>query len=379
MVKLTDITSVVTCGIAARPEYVNDGVMFLSSKNVKQDRFILDDYKMVSYEDYLKLTKYSKPEYGDILYTRVGSFGEAAVIDFNNDISIFVSLTLIKPIHEKVYNRYLMYFLNSDKTRSFANSNTTGIGVKNLNVSVVREYDIPLPPLEAQKKISVILDKASELIEKRKMQIAKLDELTKSIFIDMFGEPMKNSKGWEVKKLEEICDICRGGSPRPIADFLGGTIPWIKIGDATKGSELYLDKTKEYIIESGIKKSRLINKGSLIFANCGVSLGFARIIRFDGCIHDGWLSFENIKVNKIFLLKSLNHCTDFFRNSAPDGTQPNLNTSIMKKFMQINPPIQLQNQFSEIAEKIEEQKVLLNQGLEKFELNYKSLMQKLFN
>ena len=70
-------------------------------------------------------------------------------------------------------------------------------------------------------------------------------------------------------------------------------------------------------------------------------MGFARIIQFDGCIHDGWLSFENIspKLNKIFLLKSINMCTDFFREIAPDGTQPNLNTAIMKKYIQILPQV----------------------------------------
>ena len=70
--------------------------------------------------------------------------------------------------------------------------------------------------------------------------------------------------------------------------------PWIKIGDATDGDNTYLRSTKEHIIQEGVKKSRLVKAGSLIFANCGVSLGFARIITFDGCIHDGWLAMEDI-------------------------------------------------------------------------------------
>ena len=90
------------------------------------------------------------------------------------------------------------------------------------------------------------------------------------------------------------CDISRGGSPRPIADFLGGTIPWIKIGDATDGDEFFITKTKEHIIAEGLSKTRLISKGSVVFANCGVSLGFARILKIDGCIHDGWLAFMDI-------------------------------------------------------------------------------------
>lgn len=196
----------------------------------------------------------------------------------------------------------------------------------------------------------------------------------------MFGDPVLNRKKWTKKKLGDVCTIVRGGSPRPIEKFLGGNIPWIKISDATKGDNIYLKKTKESILEIGVKKSRLIKRGSLIFANCGVSLGFARIITFDGCIHDGWLAFEDISsdINKIFLLKLLNHFTDYFRKTAPDGAQPNLNTTIMKNFEIILPPIELQNQFAEIVQKIESQKALLQQSLTELENNFQSLMQRAF-
>jgi len=111
--KLKDVCEVITCGVAKRPVYVEDGVPFLSSKNVKEDRFILDHYNFVSKRDYLKLTKHNKPEKGDVLYTRVGSFGQAAVVDFDFDFAIFVSLTLIKPKKEILDSRYLMHYLNN--------------------------------------------------------------------------------------------------------------------------------------------------------------------------------------------------------------------------------------------------------------------------
>ena len=88
MMTLNDVCHVITCGVAKRPEYVEEGVPFLSSKNVKSDRFILDDYNHVSDKDYRALTKHNKPEIDDILYTRVGSFGEAAVINFDFDFAI---------------------------------------------------------------------------------------------------------------------------------------------------------------------------------------------------------------------------------------------------------------------------------------------------
>jgi len=98
-----------------------------------------------------------------------------------------------------------------------------------------------------------------------------------------------------------------------------------------------------------------LEPGSLIFANCGVSLGFARILTISGCIHDGWLSFDQLskKLNQIFLLRTLNQLTLYFRSLAPDGTQPNLNTGIMGIFPMIVPPLTLQEKFAQIVQRFE--------------------------
>lgn len=262
----------------------------------------------------------------------------------------------------------------------YLRDNCTGTTIPHINKIVLENLSIPLPPLETQKSIVEVLAKAQGLIDARKEQIRLMDELVQSVFYEMFGDPVTNPRGWEVKELQFLCDVYRGGSPRPIKDFIGGTVPWIKIGDATGRDAVYLDSTKEYIIEEGIKKSRLVKKGSLIFANCGVSLGFARIISFDGCIHDGWLSFENIdkSINKIFLLKLLNCFTDYFRESAPDGTQPNLNTTIMKKFGVIVPPIEIQQAFEERLQSMIHQKDIYLDSLGKMEGMYYSIIQSTF-
>jgi len=218
------------------------------------------------------------------------------------------------------------------------------------------QVPIPLPPLEEQRRIAEVLDRADALRQKRRLALQKLDTLLQSVFLDIFGDPVKNPRGWPQERMGDLMVIRRGGSPRPIDDYLGGEINWIKIGDATKGDQIYLDSSKEKIISEGLKKTVFLKSGSLIFANCGVSLGFARILRIDGCIHDGWLSFEEIpekRLNKIFLLKALNSITDHFRRIAPSGTQPNLNTGIMKTFPMIVPPIDVQTRFAEIVANIE--------------------------
>ena len=249
-----------------------------------------------------------------------------------------------------------------------------------LNKYVLSEKKIVLPDIKKQHEIVDKLTCLDFIITNKKKQLAKLDEIIKSRFIEMFGNININDRDWDALPLGDLCTIVRGGSPRPIVDYLGGTIPWIKIGDATEGDDIYLRSTKEFIISEGIKKSRMVKAGSLIFANCGVSLGFARIITFDGCIHDGWLAMEDIdgRLNKIFLLQSLNQMTGNFRKMAPAGTQPNLNTTIMKAYMQILPPIKLQEEFISFIEKVNKSELAVKASLEKLETLKKSLMQQYF-
>lgn len=276
----------------------------------------------------------------------------------------------------KLVPKYLYYFCEK---YDFERLNTT-VTIPSLTKANLLKVEIPLPPLDAQRHIAAVLDKVSDLIAKRREQLGKLDELVEARFVEMFGDINLNDKGWNAQPLGTLCTIVRGASPRPIEQYLGGDIPWIKIGDATDDENIYLYSTKEHIIQAGVKKSRLVKAGSLIFANCGVSLGFARIITFDGCIHDGWLAMEDIdnRLDKVFLLQALNQMTDHFRKIAPSGTQPNLNTAIMKSYMQIIPPMKLQKGFVSFVDQIDKSKLTIQQSLDKLEVLKKALMQQYF-
>ncbi|WP_339170777.1 restriction endonuclease subunit S [Anoxybacillus sp. FSL W8-1294] len=378
-VKLGDICTIKGGYAFKSSEFIKSGIPVVKIANIvgreidfNEDSSFLSPANLEQYREYV-VNK------GDILVALSGATtGKFGIYKLDEIALLNQRVAKIVPKNEQVCPKYLFYYM--DKLQNKILQKAGGAAQPNISPKEIAQFTIPLPSIEIQNRISEILDKAQELIDKRKAQIEALDQLTQSVFLEMFGDPMLNKKQWPKKKLGNICSIVRGGSPRPIEKFLGGHIPWIKISDATKGDSIYLKNTKEFIIEEGVKKSRLIKKGSLIFANCGVSLGFARIITFDGCIHDGWLAFEDIPnyVNKIFLLKLLNQFTDYFRKTAPDGTQPNLNTTIMKNFEVILPPIELQNRFADIVLKIESQKDLLQKSLEELENNFSSLMQQAF-
>ena len=381
MRKLNDICNVITCGVAKRPEYYDDGIPFLSSKNVKSDRFLLNDYKYVSKEDFLSLTKNNKPEKGDILYTRVGSFGEAAVIDFDFDFAIFVSLTLIKPKNDIVLSRYLMHYLNSPKIKHLAKNSTSGVGVQNLNVKVVREFPIQLPPIDQQKKIAAILDAADAYRQKTKALITKYDKLTQSLFLELFGDPVSNLRGWERIKLEEIGTISSGSTPsRKNEENFNGDIPWVKTGEVN--SKIIID-TEEKISKTALSNSscKLYPAGSLIIAmyGQGKTRGQVALLGIEASTNQACAVLtKSDKANFTFLYKLIQMVYNDLRSLGRGGNQPNLNSGILKKYLVINPPIELQNQFADSVKAIEAQKAQAQASLAQAEDLFNSLLQRAF-
>lgn len=153
---------------------------------------------------------------------------------------------------------------------------------------------------------------------------------------------MKNT--WKKVKIGDIAEVGRGSSPRPIADqryFSGGTIPWIKIADATKSGR-FLYETKEHVNEYGASFSRKLPKDSLIVAASG-TLGFPQILGVEGCIHDGWLYIDKLKsVDKYFLYYALLTLNKHFLNQAYGAAIQNINTEILRNAEILLPPLQIQ-------------------------------------
>ena len=149
---------------------------------------------------------------------------------------------------------------------------------------------------------------------------------------------------WIYKKLGEVCTIERGGSPRPINEYITDApngLNWIKIGDATEGSK-YITSTKEKIKPEGLKKTRFVHKGDFILSN-SMSFGRPYILGIDGCIHDGWLVIhdDNNTFDKsylYFLLGSPNMYREFQR-MAVGGVVNNLNSEIVRNVVVAIPPL----------------------------------------
>jgi type I restriction enzyme S subunit len=392
MKTLNDICEVITCGVAKRPEYFKSGIPFLSSKNVKKDRFILDHYNFISELDYQQLTKHNKPEKGDILYTRVGSFGEAAVVDFDFKFAVFVSLTLIKPMHDIVQSRYLMHYLNSPEITSLAGNSTSGIGVQNLNVNVVRKFPINLPPLPTQQKIASILDAADTLRQKDKALLAKYDELTQALFLDMFGDPVSNPKGWEIKNIEQITKSGKGSIKR--GPFGGALKKEIFVEDGYLVYEQFhalnndFSRSRYFIDENKFNelKGFEVHPNDIIISCSGVYLGKLAIVpkgARKGIINQALLkiTLDESKMKNdffVFLFSHKNFREKYFDANRGAGIPNFPPMSEFKRFPFITPSMKLQEQFTELIIIIEQQKAIAQASLDKSEELFNSLLQKAF-
>ena len=361
-------------------EFIESGVPFIRANNLVNKSISDEEMYFISPQKH-GLLKKGHLKTNDVLISTRGDLGKVALVPKRyNDSNINAQLVLLRPNPHKIDPLYLLYCFEGDRVKGQISQLQTGTALKQLPVGNLKRIKIPLPPLEEQRRIAAILDKADGVRRKRKEAIRLTEELLKSTFLEMFGDPVTNPKGWEKIKLGNLCTIVRGGSPRPINDYLGGSIPWIKIGDATEGDDIYIHKTAEAIKPDGVKKSRYLEPGSLIFANCGVSLGFARILKIAGCIHDGWLAFSDLdkSINQIFVLKLLNSITEHFRAIAPDGTQPNLNTTIMKNFEIPVPPIDLQEKFAVVSHYLTDSIKKNSEMFEQSENLFNSLLQRAF-
>ena len=357
--KFTDIVIDSRTGLNPRKNFVlgNGSNYYITIKDIYADSIhFTDKTDRVDDEAIEIIKRRSRIKVGDVLFVSIGRIGETAIVTSKDDSwdvneSVFV-FTLNDAI---ITPEYFCLLFRSHSVRRYLAGNSSGSTFKSIKMNQLERMTFDLPAIEEQKAITAKIYSARAIIGLRQQQLTELDDLVKARFVEMFGDINVNDREWTVQPLGELCTIVRGGSPRPIEKFLGGDIPWIKIGDATDGESIYLHFTKEHIIREGVSKSRMVKAGSLIFANCGVSLGFARIITFDGCIHDGWLAMEDIdaRLDKVFLLQALNQMTEHFRKIAPAGTQPNLNTAIMKAYKQIIPPMKLQKEFIVFVEQVD--------------------------
>jgi type I restriction enzyme S subunit len=250
----------------------------------------------------------------------------------------------------------------------------------NRHFKYLKSTKIPFPPLPQQQKIAKILDAADALRQNDKALIAKYDELTQALFLDMFGDPVSNPKGWEKVKFSDVGKLDRGKSkhrPRNAPELLGGKYPLIQTGDIANSGG-YITNYKSTYSEIGLLQSKLWKSGTLCIT-IAANIAKTGILTFDACFPDSVVGFiPNELTNNEYTQYWMSFLQKIIEDAAPESAQKNINLAILKDLDFPLPPIDLQKQFAERVAVIEEQKAIAQKSLEKSESLFNSLLQKAF-
>lgn len=276
---------------------------------------------------------------------------------------------------------YLFHTLRRQSFVDDVSSLSSGANLPRIAPKVLSGMQIPLPPMEEQRRIAAILDKADALRAQRRAAIAKLDELLQSVFIEIFGDPVTNPKRWPLVNLSELGMLDRGISkhrPRGAPELLGGMHPLIQTGDVAR-SDGYIRRYTSTYSDVGLAQSKKWPAGTLCIT-IAANIAETGILTFDACFPDSVVGFTpNEKCTVEFVQKLFGFLQSILEDRAPQSAQKNINLAILRSLEVPRPPRELQQRFARIAEKIESQKQTMQLAAEKSETLFASLQQRAFS
>jgi len=278
---------------------------------------------------------------------------------------------------------YIYYMFSGKNWEDGTNKAVMG---KTLNKATLSGVKVSIHDIVKQHEIVEILDKLSSVIDNRQQELEKLDELIKARFVELFGDPVTNERGWDTKPLEEACYSivdCPHSTPSYTTDDTGFMCIRTSI---VKKNQILWDEI-EYIPEDEYVKRiqrKKPEKGDVIYTREGAILGIAAVIDRDCDVALGQrsmlLSPDQKQCMPEFLSMAMN--CDSFLNNALKGmsgsASPHINVGDIRAFKMIMPPIELQKQFSEFTSQIDKSKVVIQKALEETQILFDSLMHKYF-
>jgi len=382
--KLGDLFKITSGGTPSksRPEYYENGnVQWVRTGDLK-DKYITKVDGLIT-EEALKNSSAKKIPIDTVLVAMYGAtIGACSILA--TEAATNQACAAFLP-NKEVNSSYLYYFLCSKKKEFIK----LGVGGAQPNISgtILKGVSILLPPLEVQKKISQTLDVASELITLRKKQLAELDNLIKATFYDMFGDPVTNEKGWEVKLLGELSVlITKGSSPTWQGIEYVDDCNQVLFVTSENVKSGYLDFKKEKFLEekfNEVQGRSILKRGDILINIVGASIGRAAVYMLDKVANiNQAVALVRVQegMNKQFLNFYLNcpKAIILYTQMQVDVARANLSLKNINDLPILCPPISLQNQFAQIVTKIEEQKSLVQKALDESQYLFDSLMSEYF-
>jgi len=328
--KLGDVAT--SNNLSIGKHYLHRTILYLDTGSITRG-------KIDNFQEYILSKAPSRAKrlvkHNDIVYSTVRPIQRhyGFIVNPQQNLVVSTGFSVIETNVNKAKPLFIYYFLTSNEIVEMLDviADASTSAYPSLKPSDIENLDILLPPLPEQRAIASVLSSLDDKIDLLHRQNKTLESMAETLFRQWFVE--EADEGWEDGNLGELMTITRGASPRPIVQYVkNGTVPWIKIADATGSNSFYINSTKEFIIEEGIPKSVQVFPDDLILSN-SATCGLPFFVELEGCIHDGWLLFRDFSVlSKFFVFFFLKQINRDLNNIADGSVQNNLNTGILKEY-----------------------------------------------
>ena len=320
--------------------FTTTGFPIIDGANLKEIT-VTDNITKFVPEDKARSLHRSIAKRRDVVVTISGNVGQVSYIPDNSQYAEYLCSQRQFRVtfdESKIYVPYLVYYLHSVEGQSkiLAFANQTGVPALSQPLKNFRKIKIDLPSLAEQKKIAAILSALDEKIAINREINDNLQQQAAALFESWFvnydpWDGVQPSE-WENAPLGSFVEIKRGGSPRPIQDFLSDSgLRWLKISDVTSLSSPFVLEIKEHIKEEGLRKTVFLHAGELVLSNSATP-GIPKILDVDTCIHDGWLYFPKSELSKYYLYLFFKHIRKELVALGNGSVFTNLKTDILKAF-----------------------------------------------
>ena len=322
---------------------------------------------------------------GTILFTIFATLGEVGILTIKACTNQAIAGITIKNQSEALTD-YLYYFLKSKKSHVTALGR--GVAQNNINLSILRNFEVPIPALSTQKQIVDVLDKAEKIIEARQQQLQKLDELVKARFVEMFGDMLLNDMTWQESTLDTLSDVVSGITKgRKIRETELIEVPYMAVSNVKDG---YIDWTTLKTImatKQEIEQYRLLPYDVLMTEGGNPDkLGRGSVITksLKNSIHQNHIFRVRLQTERIlpvYFSEYLHHqkAKRYFLGCAKQTTGiASINMKQLRALPVLVPPLKLQEQFAAFVEQTDKSKVAVQKALDEAKLSCDILMQKYF-
>ena len=378
--KLGDVCTVVSGSTpkSAVPEYWDGDIKWITPAELSEDTYVI--YDSARHITALGVSKTGLKPFptGTVILSSRAPIGKTAIAGCEMYCNQgFKNLIC----GEKVDSKYLYFFLSS-KT-DYLNSLGRGATFKEISKAIVENVEIPLPELSEQRRIAACFEKLMHLIHLRKTELEEMDKLIKSRFIELFGDPLSNDKGWQKVLITAVCNaIFGGGTPsKSHPEYFTGSIPWVSPKDMKSS---VISDSIDHITEEAIAHSttNLVPANSVLMVIRSGILKHTLPVAINSVpvtINQDMKAFvPNEAVKKEFLMHYFKAIENDVLSGVRGVTADNIDFKAFQKRTVIVPPIALQEQFAAFVEQTDKSKLAVQKGLQELEILKKSLMQQYF-